>query len=473
MRGKTMNTKSPEKTYGTQKNWNAMASLTVLAAGVLGFGFALAMPPFQFNDEHGHFARAYQISHGEFIGRRDPRLPSGMLSSLLRYPDRLEPKTVVPPSIADLFTAEATDSGPSEPVYDNPRARAGFLGWDLLSYQVYWPVTHLPAGIGIGIARAFHMSTIGMLYAARLMNVLCFCSALAAALSLAPSFRSLIIAVALMPMTLHQSAAVSADQATIGFSLVGFALLLRTREWPVSRLYLAVVLAVLPCWVLCKNSYWALALLLLIPSGQFNSKLRHAAYLLAATMVTVFAIVVWREITSDAFTAVLGAAESIKGIDIAANARALASHPLKVFHDITAMRTVMKQFVGVFGWQMRGLPVRFAYLTMLLGVAFVERSPKPFKTAERILLLAVFAGAILETYIQLFVIDGTYQEGHYTFWSPGVQGRYIIPYCLAGLLALKQNWLQVSSRVLAPIVLSAATLYGLLSLGTVVSYYYK
>src|ERR1039457_5950010 len=64
----------------------AMTALTVLIAGVLGLAFALLMPPFQFNDEHAHFARSYQISRGDFAGRPDPRLPSALVASLQRYP---------------------------------------------------------------------------------------------------------------------------------------------------------------------------------------------------------------------------------------------------------------------------------------------------------------------------------------------------------------------------------------------------
>ena len=478
-----MNTKSPENTCSTQKSWNGMASLTVLAAGVLSLGFALLMPPFGFNDEHGHFARAYQISRGEFIGRRNPRLPSAVLSDLLRYPERLERKATAPTRIADLFTAHAADFSASEPVGDNPQARRGYLSWDFLSYQVYWPVTYLPSGVGLRIARSFQMSTIGMLYVGRLMNVLCFCAALAAALALAPSFRALITAVALMPMTLLQCAAVAADQVTITLAFVGFALVLRTRERPVSRIYLAILLLVFPVWVLCKNSYWALPLLLLIPSRQFGGKLRRATYIASVIVITLSVVVAWGELTSDALAGFRAAAESTKGIDIYANAREFAGHPFQVLRDVTAgpahakplfhLRMMMNQFVGVFGWQMHDLPIRFVYLFMLFGVAFLEFSPKEFAVTERILLLVVFAGGLLSTYFVLFVIAGMYQDGHYTFWAAGTQGRYVIPYCLAGLLALKQSWFRVSSRVLAPAVLSAATLYGLWSLGTVANYYYK
>ena len=79
------------------------AYAAVVVAGLFGCAFALLMPPFQFNDEHGHFARAYQISRGEFIGHRPPSLPSRVLSTLLEYPEGFERKTARRISFADLF----------------------------------------------------------------------------------------------------------------------------------------------------------------------------------------------------------------------------------------------------------------------------------------------------------------------------------------------------------------------------------
>ena len=123
-----------------------------------------------------------------------------------------------------------------------------------------------------------------MLYAARLMNLFSFLAALTIALLLAPGFRALITGLALMPMTLQQAVAVSADSITIAFALVGFALLLRTREQAVDRRYLAIVLVTVPLWAMCKNSIWVLPLLLLIPASQFKGRGQRAAFVLAATL---------------------------------------------------------------------------------------------------------------------------------------------------------------------------------------------
>jgi uncharacterized membrane protein len=449
-------------------DWDALTSLTVVVAVLLGLAFALLTPPFQFNDEHGHFARAYELSRGEVIGTRDPRLPSSVLATLLQYPEGYAPKSAPRTSVADLFDGRALHSTDSRPIVEG--LKLNYLRWGLVAYQVYWPLSYLPASAGIRIAEVFDMSPLGMLYAARLLDVLSFVAALACALFLAPNHRALITAVALMPMTLQQTAAVSADGMTIAISLVGFALILRTREHPVSRYYLAALLVILPVWVLCKNSYWALPLLLLIPQSQFDDKKKRAAYILAATIVTIAAVVCWRELTQDAFEGFREAARS-RGIDIYSNLRLLTSHLLQILRDTVTPH--LTQFVGTFGWTFHPLPVRFPYLAMLLAVAVLELNPKPITIAERTILALVFIGAVLLSYFISFIIEGINKNGHYSFWSSGVQGRYMIPYCLAGLLPLKRAAAGVSSKRLRSIVFAASTVSALVCLAVIANFYYQ
>lgn len=451
------------------KNHAALwTSLVAAAAALLGISFALLMPPFQFNDEHGHFARAFQISRGQIVGRGDSRIPDSVLSVLYQYPEGV-PDGAKPAGATGALLASKTAA-----------TRLKYFRWSLLATQVYWPVVYLPAAAGIAMARWLDLSPLGMLYAARVMNVLFFLAALVTALLLLPDFRALMAAVALMPTTVAQAAAVSADQMTIALSLVGFALVLRTRQQPAGRRYLLFLLIFVPLWVMCKNSYWALLLLLLIPGRRFGGKWKRAAYLSAAMLATLAVLIGWNYLAHDAYTAFRQGGLS-RGIDLTANARTLVLHPLAILHDVTAhngllglaayFRHLLDQFIGGVGWNFIGPPAHFAYLAMLLAVAALEWNPRPFTATERTLLALIFAGALIGSYIVLFMVDGTYQGGHYVFSSAGVQGRYLIPYCLAGLLLLKQTEITAGSRVLLPIVLTVGTIYGIVALRVIVNFY--
>ncbi len=457
--------------------WRTLCTLVVFIAAILGLGFVWLMPPFQFNDEHAHFARSYQISRGEFAGHPDPQLPAGVLETLLRYPEGFPRNSAPRTSFADLTEGGSGDSTPLRPATNIRSLR--FFSHGILAYQLYWSVCYMPASAGIRVVRFLNLSPVSMLYAARSANLLVFLAALATALLLAPGYRALITAVALMPMTLQQAVAVSADQVTIAFSLTGLALILRTREHSVSRRYLAAIFAVMPWWVLCKNSLWALPLLLLIPGSQFASRRRRYMFLAGAVLATMAAVVLWQGLTSKAL-AQFTAADLLPGVDFRANARLLAAHPVAILKELllspgrgVSIPNLIHQFIGTFGWEFHQVPFSFAYLEMLVAVACIEAGSRPFRATERAILVLVFVAALIQTFAMLFVIDGTWRHGHYGFMSAGVQGRYLIPFCLAGLLALRQTAITVPSRVLVPVILCLSTPYALFALLSVDRFFYR
>jgi hypothetical protein len=128
------------------------------------------------------------------------------------------------------------------------------------------------------------------------------------------------------------------------------------------------------------------------------------------------------------------------------------------------------QFLGVFGWTKFGLPpwARLEYLLLLVAVAATELPTKPFRGWERGILLLVFLGGALFVHAMIFISDGTRcagGTGGMCFGSSaGVQGRYFLPVCLSGLLALRQGRFNVSSSALLALVMGAGTLQALAAL---------
>jgi uncharacterized membrane protein len=446
-------------------------------AGVLGIGYALVTPPFQFGDEHSHFARSYQIARGGFVGSGNPELPPGVMKVIAEYPEGyLHPRAALQFRIADLLARGSGDSMPPQPVGDVEGIPT--FGHGIAAVQVYWSGCYLPAAAAIAVARWCDLSPVAMLYAARLAQLLVFLAALALALYLAPDFRALIIGVVLMPTTIQQAVTVGADSMTIACGIAGFAIILYTRDHPVSRRCLAALWAAVPFWVLCKNSLWAPLLLLLIPANQFRSRARQAAYLTSAAAMSVAALLVWKFITSAAM-AHYAAVELSKGLDLYANMGSVITHPVQVGHDlftqfdwVTYSGTLTKQFVATFDWNRYQLPLAAPYLAMLALTACLEGTAKPFTFGERVVLLMVFIIALVQIYAMLFVIDGMSAGGHYRFRYTGVQGRYFIPFCLAGFLAIKQNRIS-EPRVLKQLVLTASALYSALCLGAIGVFFYS
>ena len=456
--------------------------LSLALCGVLALAFAIVVPPLQVNDEHGHFIRAYAISRGEFVAKGIPELPPTITSFVMRYPEAAEAFHRFTPGeiLHDPPAPRSIDSAGSTALTNDGHHK--FLVWAIIGSATYCPLVYLPASLGIWTARTLHASPLLMMYAARVLNVLVFVAALAISFRLAPSYRAVMTGIALMPMTLHQAGGISGDLVTIAFSFVGLSLMLYAREHFVSRRFLIVVAVVFVMWALCKFSIWALPLLLLIPASAFKNRRAWLAYIGAVSLCMVGALLIWNGISS-ANVEALRAARLTHGIDISANVRLVAAHPLAFARQLLAFvhsnyRYELGQFVGAFGWTHFSLPVwvRSLYLLLLVFVAAAEFSTKPFLGWERGVLFLVFLGGAVFIHTVVFVSDGTLcgaNLGQLCFGSSaGVQGRYFIPFCLCGLLTLRQNRTNLPNTTLLALVTGVGTLHALAALALIRSAFY-
>jgi uncharacterized membrane protein len=275
-------------------------------------------------------------------------------------------------------------------------------------------------------------------------------------------------------MTLSQSAAISADSVTIACSLVAFAMLLRVREVPITNAFLSALLIVFAVWGLCKTSLWALPLVLLVPPSLFTSRRRWLGYLVGVAVAMIAAVALWQLVAAADMRA-FAALRRQGGIHTSASLFWLLSHPLhfgwwmiRVIH--AHYPAYLHQFVGGFGWMWIGLRLRYqipALVVLALSILAVH-SGKPFSTRERILLLAVFIGALSFIHAILFVTDGSPPPSA----PASFQGRYIIPFSLAGLLAFVPDKPVIPVRIGAVVVVLSGVIYGLSSLILIASSYY-
>jgi len=456
---------------GFNQNDRRLESLSLALCGVLGLAFAFVLPPLQLTDEHAHFIRAYAISRGEIVAHGTPGLPAPIVAFVMRYPEQAVPFPLLPKQevLRDLAARAQAPEGGSMALA-NTDGRHPHLAWGVIGSAAYCPLVYLPATLGIWAARALRLSPPAMMYGARIFNVLTLVAALAVSFRLAPGYRAVMSAVALLPMTLHQAGGISGDVVTIAISFVGLSLALHAREHAVGRRFLILTAAVFTMWGLCKFSVWALPLVLLIPASQFRNRRAWLAYIGGVAVCMACAVAIWGAVDS-------GNAEAFRlarlsnGIDISANVRLATTYPLTFAQQLLGLIrssywAELGQFLGTFSWIMFTLPLwaRLEYLALIMVVAATEFSAKPFRVWERAVLLLAFLGGVLLVHAILFVSDGTLCAGGVRMCfaaSAGVQGRYFIPFCLCGFLALRQSRVQVRSSTLLGIVLAAGTLQAL------------
>ena len=470
----------PSASLMKRSRW--LEHLSLGLCGALALAFAIMVPPLQISDEHGHFIRAYVISRGEFVARGTPELPEPVAAFLMGHPEAAErvKRYTAREILGDLPARAATGAG-RRTILSNADGHHPYLAWAVVGSATYFPLVYLPASLGILTARILHLSPLAMMYAARIFNVLIFVAALAVSFRLAPRYRCVMTAVALMPMALHQAGGISADPVTIALSFVGLSLVLHAREHPVGRRFVVLVAVLFVIWGLSKSSVWSLPLLLLIPGSAFRNRGARLAYIAAVALCMVGALAIWNGIDS-ANVAAFRADRLTHGIDVSANVRMAAAHSL-IFAgqllDLARATWLLQvgQLVGAYGWTRFTLPpwVGLEYLLLAMVVAATEPSAKLFRGWERGVLLLVSVGGAALVYVALFVTDGVLcaaDPGRLCFASAGVQGRYFVPMCLTGLVALRQSRINVPSAVLLGFVTGVGTLHAFAALALIRTVFY-
>jgi uncharacterized membrane protein len=423
---------------------------------VLAAAFGAVIPPFQVADENAHFVRAYEISRGRWIGVNSPDLPLDVVRFIRRYPNALEE--------VRKLNADDDTAGLLSPAGGHYWMKRGIIG-----ANIYCPTAYLPASLAIALARWGGGSPAVLLYVARFANALVFLAACYIALRLAPAYRLTISAIALLPTTLHQCAAVSADGMTISLSFVLVAYLLRFREHratTAAKVGLAICFILL---VLCKLSPWAFVALFTISPKSFVSRKAWLGYIACVAAAMLASVAAWHLASAtnlEAFRAVRLA----DGWNMAAQTQYVLDHPTRVTGStaIYIMKNCpryLAAFAGGFGWTHFHLPmwVHLLTLLMLLTVASTETGGEPFSRTERLLWLIVFAAGVAFIHLALFVSQNL----------AGVQGRYFIPFSLFVLIPLRQPRLQIPPPALKRTVLGYSLIHGTVSLIWVAKVFYR
>lgn len=396
-----------------------------LIAGLLaGLVFLAGTPPFQVPDEPAHFYRAYAVSEGQPWAVRGPeglgaRLPASIqeLGTGLRGDLPFHPKRKVRPGT--IRRAFRVPLETERRVFVDYRTSAQFT-----------LVPYLPQAAGIAVARAFGAPPLGLLYAARVANLLVATALVLLALRGLPSYRWLTAMLALTPMAVFLRGSASADAlgTAVAFLLAGtVARLAWGEEEPRGWKDVAVLAACCAALCLSKPVYVPLALLaLLIPPARLPGGRRAPALLLLGL------------VTAAAFGLAMGTARAVDipvrldaAVDREGQIRDALADPLRVAGIVAEdyLRQgdrYVAQVVGQLGWLDANLPRPLLWgYTLLLGLLalFDTRRTVAVLPWQRV-LLAVASLAVL----------ALVSASQYAAWTPhgadyveGIQGRYFLP----------------------------------------------
>lgn len=406
----------------------------LLVLGLLfGLLFLFVTPPYQAPDEHHHVFRSYHVGEGRLrtapAGGLDG-VPASLPDSAEVFRQKLPFNPEVKIAPGDVLAAWGRPLAPDE------RREIWIFG-------TYLPLSYLPQAGGAAAARLLGLPALGVLYLARLGNLLA-CLALAwAALRVAPFFRWTLALLALTPMALFLRSSASPDAVTNALAALLLAAVLALAWGPEGearrRRDLVILFAAALGLVLCKGGGYALfsLLVLLVPRDRLAASRRRAAVLTAGLLLATlagFALSAWTaRLAYDAAPMRPGA-----HLDPQAQAQVILADPLG-FAGLVAgdyLRNgagYLFQFVGNLGWLDTPLPVAAAaaWALLLLAVAIGDGpAGAPLSVRQRLVLLAVVAGTL-----------AAISASQYLTWTPvgadrieGLQGRYFIPAAPLALL---------------------------------------
>ncbi len=353
--------------------------------------------------------------------------------------------------------------------------------------NVYSFVPYLASAAGIEMGKFAAQPGLVLLYCARVANLALYLALVYLALRIAPAFRSVVFCLALMPMALQQAASASADGPTIASAFLFFAYVLYLAFDPrmvlLSIRHVLVLAGLLLFTSLCKFNPWFSLLPLLIPASRFGGKARKVTTVGALLGMVLVASAVWQVADRDNLLNFQNAKTQLD-IYMDSNVGFLLQEPAA--YAAVLLRTWLNhaasysaQFVGRLGPLSVPLPgwLIAAYLGLLVTAA-VGGGRLRLTLADRLSCFAIAAGSMVSIFALLWVM-----EMHRPYLleqvirdhrgeSPGVQGRYFVPFAPIFFLILCNTKIRLNSSILVGACFGMVLLSSCVALAAVHRAYY-
>lgn len=445
----------------------------LICGALLGACYTVILPPLQAPDEFAHLYRAYNVSDGYCVAPLVSPMPGSIKEFTSLFPPHLEAlRRIGAADLSELMRMPLDDA-----------RREGV--WNQ-AINVYNCVPYVPAAMGIFAGRLFSSPPVGLLYLARLANLLTFLVIVYLALRLLPDFHLALFSLALMPMTLQQAGSASWDAVSFSTAFFLCAYIVKLAwDNSISALqpkHYWILAAAIIIGSLCKANIWLAPLLLCVPASKFGSARRKWVILLAYSLLALVVVAGWNYINRDDIARWTAQLKDGQQINFAENAAVVYQHPwlfLQTFlRTWTHRPDLPAEFVGKLGWLVVTLPdwALWAYVALLGCVSLTGTAAVRMTAGHRVVFLGVVGLAVGSMLVALWCAN-TPQDYrvavlHGDGVVPGVQGRYFIPFALPLLLAFSNTRLRVNRKWLLGMAAVAVLTVNAVALQRIHSTYY-
>ena len=387
----------------------------LLLAIIVGILFIIILPPGQSPDDVIHLRRAYSLSEGAIM----PDLVDG--KAFASIPEETKNLPTMPSNIVYTKIVDNISVNSGEKTEQTYTAAA-----------LYNFVCYLPQTVAIWIGKLFNFSIIGMSYLIEIINFIIWIILSYYAIKIIPKFKSIIVFISLLPITIQEATSLSPDALTIGLSifLVSFVLYLMNNAKGIIRKKELTIMYLIAILIgLCKIVYLPLILLYTaIPVEKFGSKKRKWLHLLAIFIIVSVINISWLLLSSKFLI------EYNQGVDAKLQLKGIIGDPIGYFNVLfntlnvylnTWLDSMLGMNLGALTFHLPGLVFFFSLSFMLL--LFAQRD-------ERI-RISNYGKTVF--YIVFVLIFGLIVTSLYMQWTPvgyelveGIQGRYFLPILL-------------------------------------------
>lgn len=425
------------------KHLNETHYLFAVLALIFGVTFVKIVPPFWGIDETSHFARVYQLAHGDITTDKSQTHYGGTVPSdlvdLINYSkgDLLDNKGVGFVSRKDVDSVK---------VYKQLTAKKfSKQQKQFLWTASYSPIAYTGSLAGTIVADTLNASVGHTIFLARLGGLLLYIAIIWAAIWLLRRSRLkwLIFLVALFPSSIFQASVVTADNMIISLSLLFIALFIRLVQAKdtlknTKLIYAMAVVAIL--MPLVKLNYILLSLaFLLIPNRLFKSTKKATLIKTATSLIAAGLGLLWTSLMDTTGNPPISQRPDNAKLFPAQQLILVSHHPL-YFID-AAIRTgiididyYLQSMTAFMGWNWVGIPYTFIFV-LWLGIFLAAMFAKNELIAMRKKLLVL--GALIAAGV--IGIFGVFYLTYSTLASPevdGVQGRYFIPFLVPAVMLM-------------------------------------
>jgi uncharacterized membrane protein len=434
-------------------------TIFILLAVVYGLTFLVIMPPFQVADEGDHFCKALGLTEGYLIPEKVGNeagvpVPGDVWELLKSFPVNM--------NIDKKLTVNDITSKIN---VNMDKDTHDFVILSDVMVVTYSPIPYLIPASAITIGKLFGLSSLWLMYFARLANFIVWILLVYLAIRIIPVHKWVLLMIALMPMTLSEAASVSVDSLTIALSflLIAYILKLVYDKHNFTKTNFVLLLCLGSLIALTKSIYILLFFLfLLIPISRFKDcKMKYGIFAIIL-LITGSIASIWMLLTMGLYM------PAIPNWSVSGQFYFILSHPL-TYLSILLRTFVMSgtdylvSFVGYLGVFDVPLPIIsiLAYLLIMAFAAMVDKTRFNVHLRQKMVCLIILVSGI-----------GAVMTFDYVTWDPvgylfinEVQGRYFIPFApLFFLLFYRPD----HTKFLSKLNLEMNTKYKLLIVGSIV-----